>query len=160
MKTFTYTLKQIDEKSAIGPAAFLPQDAITGIPISGNLFAGKASIDDLAIISDFNPSEITDMEFMDAYLGGGTGSAKYALQVSMSLGYDTGLGYRLGMLDSDRNSFTQLLVLLREAQAPDYMNVSVADTSGSLHSMPVSTFREVMVSYGMFYNMIWAASKG
>lgn len=78
---------------------------------------------------------------------------------AIEAGYDTGDGYTLGISDSDRFNWTQLLVLLRESGAADTTNVTIADISGSMHNITLADFRQKMVAAGIYYQQLWANNR-
>lgn len=62
MKCFTYTLNERGE----GPAGRLPIGSITGM-MANDVYYGAAIIDDLSSIADWNPTEITPLQFNQAF---------------------------------------------------------------------------------------------
>lgn len=68
MKYFTYQLFPVGEGAAISPSGLLPEDSYIGLQ-SGSVYYyyGKANIDSLDIISQFDPREITQAEFDHVY---------------------------------------------------------------------------------------------
>ncbi|GAA5141275.1 hypothetical protein GCM10023213_25120 [Prosthecobacter algae] len=73
-------------------------------------------------------------------------------------------GFVLSLKDRDRSQFTQMLNLVREAQAlgliTDATPQSIADASDQLHVVTTLRFRQIMVSYGLHYKALWDAAKG
>jgi hypothetical protein len=70
----------------------------------------------------------------------------------------------LGATDSDRSAFSQLLILLREAQELStnkeaFVNssYSITDINGNPHILTINELRNILVTYGMMYQSIWAA---
>lgn len=86
-------------------------------------------------------------------------SKQTAFQVARDAGFNTGLGYSLGLQDQDRADFTSLLTLLTAAGAQDEMETSIADTEGVLHPIKVGALKPLLVQYGLYFQGIWAASK-
>jgi len=85
-----------------------------------------------------------------------TGEAKRAVfDKAIAAGYDTGKGYRLRLFESDRNAFTQLLVLLREANATDDLPTAVADTEGTVRQLTAKELRGILVGYGVHFQGLW-----
>lgn len=64
-------------------------------------------------------------------------------------------GYCLAMDDQDRANWSQLLVLLREAESLGAINgsspVQFLDITGTLQTAPLTRFREIIVSLGQAY---------
>ena len=58
MKCFRYNLNSLNQ----GPAGKLPNHSITGIYVDDSYY-GAALIDDLSVIEDWNPVEVTPLEF-------------------------------------------------------------------------------------------------
>ena len=81
------------------------------------------------------------------------------LTEAIEAGYDTGLGYTLALTEKDRSQFVSMLVLLREANAPDDMMTEIADNTGTLHQLSVQALRQLLVNYGAYYQTLWAASR-
>lgn len=151
MKYFSYSLKDIGNGEKIGPAAYLPIDAETGrVDVNDNLY-GRADIESLDCIADFRPVEI------EKYAYPFTADELFAEKVND--GYSTGLGYKLGITDQDRAQWTAALVLYREANLPDTHVVTISDTDGHLHELPLSQFRALMVMAGSYYQTIWSEYK-
>lgn len=68
-------------------------------------------------------------------------------------------GFILGLNEDDQNAFTRLLTLLSVSQAPDSMKTQISDKNGQIWSVTVGRLKEILVSYGLYYQSIWAASK-
>lgn len=68
-------------------------------------------------------------------------------------------GFVLGLTDSDRNAFTQMLALVKEALDLNLINndtiQTIADINGVKHSMTTLRFRQIMVEYGFYYKNLW-----
>lgn len=67
--------------------------------------------------------------------------------------------FTLGLQESDRNAFSQMLVLVKEALDLNMINDStpqtIADTSGNKHTISTLRFRQLMVEYGFYYKNLW-----
>ena len=67
--------------------------------------------------------------------------------------------FYLGLQDEDRNAFTQMMVLLREAlemglitpQTPQ----SIKDKDGNVHTITTERFQQIIISYGFYYKTLW-----
>lgn len=59
--------------------------------------------------------------------------------------------------DSDRNAFSQLLVMLAEAERLGQLPpaVPVTDRAGQVHTLPVSDLRSLLLAYGATYQSLW-----
>jgi hypothetical protein len=68
-------------------------------------------------------------------------------------------GFVLGLAESDRNAFTQMLTLVQEALSLGLIsndtNQVIADKSGAKHSITTLRFRQIMLGYGMYYKGLW-----
>jgi len=64
-------------------------------------------------------------------------------------------GITLAANDSDRARFVELLTLLREANAPEDMPVTIADIAGTTHRVTVADLRRIMVQYGLAVQANW-----
>lgn len=68
-------------------------------------------------------------------------------------------GFVLGLTDSDRNAFTQMLALVKEALDLNLINndtiQTIADINGVKHSVTTLRFRQIMVEYGFYYKNLW-----
>jgi|694.fasta_scaffold00486_9 hypothetical protein len=91
--------------------------------------------------------------------------AKWALYVAKKQGIKVTEDITLGVTDSDRAAFSQLLVLLREAQELStdkeaFANsvYPITDVKGASHIVTVTELRNILVTYGMMYQSIWAAA--
>lgn len=79
---------------------------------------------------------------------------------SISSGYSVQPeGFILGLTESDRNAFTQMLALTKEAL--DFGLITndtpqtIADKSGQKHQITTLRFRQIMVAYGFYYKTLW-----
>jgi hypothetical protein len=81
-----------------------------------------------------------------------------AFNKSISSGISAG-GITLRAADADRTAFTQLLVMLAEAERQGALpaTVSLADMSGNVHEMPTANARALLLSYGAQYQSLWTA---
>lgn len=65
----------------------------------------------------------------------------------------------LGLQESDRNAFAQMLMLIKEALDLNMINDTtpqmIADTSGNKHTISTLRFRQIMVDYGFYYKNLW-----
>lgn len=61
--------------------------------------------------------------------------------------------------ESDRSAFSQLLVMLSEAERIGQLPgvVSIADAQGVPHVLPVCDVRRALVSYGAQYHALWSS---
>lgn len=67
--------------------------------------------------------------------------------------------FTLNLHDEDRNIFTQMLSLVKEAldlglitnETPQ----TIADKNGQKHEISTLRFREIMVQYGFYYKSLW-----
>ena len=146
---FQYQLKQVGYGEKIGPASFLPQDSETGRTDANDILYGKADIDSLECIADFNPVEIAKYDYPF--------SPEELFVEKVKDGFDTGNGYRLAMGDNDRNQWTSLLVLYRESNAPDTTELQIADIDGNLHTVTLAQFRQIAIGLGQAYASLWTA---
>jgi hypothetical protein len=91
--------------------------------------------------------------------------AKWQLYLAQTKGVKVTEVITLGASDSDRAAFSQLLVLLREAQELSadkeaFVNsyYPITDANGVAHIVTVTELRNILVTYGMMYQSIWAAA--
>jgi hypothetical protein len=77
---------------------------------------------------------------------------QHRLAVGLSVG---GLTLRCG--ESDRSAFSQLLVMLAEAErlGPLPATVPVTDRTGQIHDFSVPDLRALLVTYGSAYQSLW-----
>lgn len=68
-------------------------------------------------------------------------------------------GYTLDLNEESQNAFARLLTLLDISGASDSLGTQIADKEGVLHSITVGRLREILVSYGMYYQTIWVEYK-
>ena len=66
-------------------------------------------------------------------------------------------GLTLRCEESDRNAFSQLLVMLAEAERLGQLppQVPAADRTNTVHTMPVADLRALLVGYGAAYQAMW-----
>ena len=66
-------------------------------------------------------------------------------------------GLTLRCEESDRNAFSQLLVMLAEAERLGQLppQVPVADRTNAVHTLPVGDLRALLVAYGAAYQAMW-----
>lgn len=71
-------------------------------------------------------------------------------------------GFVLGLHESDRSAFAQMLSLVKEAldlglitnETPQI----IADKNGQKHQISTLRFRQIMVQYGFYYKSLWDQS--
>jgi len=67
--------------------------------------------------------------------------------------------FYLALNDNDRNSFTQMLSLVKEALDLGLITNDtpqiISDKDGNLHTLTTLRFRQIMVEYGFYYKTIW-----
>lgn len=87
-------------------------------------------------------------------------AANQQIHSTISQGYAVNPeNFTLGLSDSDRNAFTQMLALIKEAldlglidnDAPQ----TISDKSGQKHTITTLRFRQIMVQYGLYYKALW-----
>lgn len=70
-------------------------------------------------------------------------------------------GFILGLTESDRNAFTQMLALTKEALDLGLITNDtpqiIADINGETHTVLTLRFRQIMVQYGFYYKGLWDA---
>jgi hypothetical protein len=66
-------------------------------------------------------------------------------------------GMTLRCQETDRNAFSQLLVMLAEAERLDQLpeSISVTDRSGQIHMKTVEELRGLLLAYGSAYQALW-----
>lgn len=68
-------------------------------------------------------------------------------------------GFVLGLAESDRNAFTQMLTLIQEALVLGLItndsDQTISDKSGQKHTITTLRFRQIMVQYGLYYKALW-----
>lgn len=59
--------------------------------------------------------------------------------------------------ETDRNAFSQLLVMLGEAERIDQLpaEVPITDKAGQVHTLPVPDLRALLLAYGAAYQALW-----
>ena len=69
----------------------------------------------------------------------------------------TASGLTLRCDETDRNAFSQLLVMLAEAERLDQLpaSVPVTDRSGQIHMKSVAELRGLLLAYGNAYQSLW-----
>lgn len=87
-----------------------------------------------------------------------------ALALEIARGFDTGLGFRLGLTSKDREAFSQMLLLVNTARANDLIDnntpQTIADIAGNTHTISTKDFIRLMIAYGNHYKWLWDQSKG
>lgn len=86
--------------------------------------------------------------------------ARQAVLDQIAAGYDVDPeGFTLGLEDSDRNAFTQMLTLVQEAKAlgliDDTTPQTITDNTGTKQTVTTLRFRQIMVGYGFYYKTLW-----
>lgn len=65
----------------------------------------------------------------------------------------------LGLQESDRNAFAQMLALVKEALDLNLIDndtiQTIGDIDGVKHSVTTLRFRQIMVEYGFYYKNLW-----
>lgn len=88
---------------------------------------------------------------------------RIAFEDAVENGYDTGNGYKLGLKDSDRAAFNEMLALqnlaVRKSLKQSSDLIEIADIEGNLISMSIEEFETLMLQYGDYFIQIWNSSK-
>jgi hypothetical protein len=67
--------------------------------------------------------------------------------------------FYLGLQDEDRNAFTQMMVLLREALEMGLITLqtpqTIKDKEGNTHTITTERFQQIIISYGFYYKTLW-----
>ena len=87
-------------------------------------------------------------------------AARKIITDQIDAGYDVQPeDFVLGLSEYDRTAFTQMLLLVREALDLGLISNSdsqtISDKTGEKHSLTTERFRQIMVSYGLFYKSLW-----
>lgn len=87
-------------------------------------------------------------------------AARQLITDQIDAGYDVQPeDFVLGLSEYDRTAFTQMLLLVREALDLGLISNSdsqtISDKTGEKHSLTTERFRQIMVSYGLFYKSLW-----
>lgn len=65
----------------------------------------------------------------------------------------------LGLSENDRNSFSQMLSLVKEALdlglITNDLSQIISDINGEKHQISTLRFRQIMVQYGFYYKNLW-----
>jgi len=71
-------------------------------------------------------------------------------------------GFSLFMDDKSRNSFAQMLSLVKEALdlglITNDSSQTIKDSDGNTQTVSTLRFRQIMVQYGMYYKSLWESS--
>lgn len=90
--------------------------------------------------------------------------AAVALALEIAKGFDTGMGFRLGLTSRDREAFSQMLLLVNTARDNDLIDndtpQTIADIDGNTHTVSTKDFVRMMIAYGNHYKRLWDQSKG
>lgn len=91
-------------------------------------------------------------------------SAKFARRKQLESAWEQRLlqGISIGEIklrchDVDRSAFSQLLVMLAEAERMDQLpaSVPVTDRGGQIHMLSVPNLRNLLLAYGSAYQSLW-----
>lgn len=87
-------------------------------------------------------------------------AARKIITDQIDAGYDVQPeDFVLGLSEYDRAAFTQMLLLVREALdlglIANHNMQTISDKTGEKHSLTTERFRQIMVSYGLFYKSLW-----
>lgn len=67
--------------------------------------------------------------------------------------------FTLGLSNDDQNAFTRLLTLCSLAGMTDQMDVQISDKDGALKTLKLGRLKQILLSYGAYYQTIWADYK-
>jgi hypothetical protein len=70
-------------------------------------------------------------------------------------GYDTGLGYYLGVEDGDQIAFTKISSGLMLLGVPDAYPMEIKDTTGQMHAVTFGQFKVIMSGYIPYCYSLW-----
>lgn len=87
-------------------------------------------------------------------------AARKIITDQIDAGYDVQPeDFVLGLSEYDRTAFTQMLLLVREALDLGLISNSdsqtISDKTGEKYLLTTERFRQIMVSYGLFYKSLW-----
>ena len=91
-------------------------------------------------------------------------SAKFARRKQLESSWEQRLtqgitvgGLTLRCQDADRSAFSQLLVMLAEAERLEQLpeSIPVSDRSGQIHMKTVAELRGLLLAYGSAYQSLW-----
>jgi len=117
--------------------------------------ARRLTLADLAILApDINVAlaeRITELENQLANRGDQQSANPKTVEVG---------GLTLRAEDTDRALFTQLLVMLNEAERFGMLpeTTAISDNDGALHELPTNTVRQILVGYGAALQTEWIAA--
>jgi len=67
--------------------------------------------------------------------------------------------FRLAVGESDQNAFVRMLTLLNLTQAPDSYLTNISDITGTVRSVELGRFKQIMVEYGLYCQQLWSETK-
>lgn len=87
-------------------------------------------------------------------------AAKQLIADQINAGYDVQPeDFILGLSDNDRNSFSQMFGLVKEAIEMGFISNDtpqmIADKNGQKHQITTNRFRQIMVQYGFYFKTLW-----
>jgi hypothetical protein len=113
-------------------------------------------------VADLSPEELQERENMQTQMEAQALLSQQiqAINSQINEGYAVNPeGFVLGLAESDRNAFTQMLTLVQEALSLGLISNDtsqvIADKSGAKHSITTLRFRQIMLGYGMYYKGLW-----
>jgi hypothetical protein len=113
-------------------------------------------------VVDLSPEELQERVDLQAQMDAQILESQQiqAIHDQISAGYTVDPeGFILGLAESDRNAFTQMLTLTQEAlslgMVDNDTNQTIADKSGVKHSITTLRFRQIMIGYGMYFKGLW-----
>ena len=113
-------------------------------------------------VVDLSPEELQERVDLQAQMDAQILESKQiqAIHDQISAGYTVDPeGFILGLAESDRNAFTQMLTLTQEALDLGLITndtpQTIADKSGQKHQITTLRFRQIMVAYGFYYKSLW-----
>jgi hypothetical protein len=68
-------------------------------------------------------------------------------------------GFILGLKTEDQNAFANLLTLMNLSGVGNDYLLSIADKNGDLVSVTFERFKQIIISYGIYYQNLWKNSK-
>lgn len=101
-------------------------------------------------------AEPTEKQILDTKAAAETAIAAItANEDAINNGFDTGLGYSLGVLETDQNAFARLVTLLNLG-IPDDATIEIADIEKQKHSIIVKDFKTLILQYGLYCQQLWS----
>lgn len=106
-----------------------------------------------------HPEVVADLSDFESFVAEVPPTPEQTFNAAIAAGFPTGLGYSLALGESDRNAFSQMLLLISVAHSAGALDLAdpqvIADKDGVPHEVTGEQFIGLMLAYGQHFKSLW-----